>query len=177
MKSIKSGVRLRLLALALCALAAIGASACFWGDGDAEGSALTTEERLLALEAQVESFMQYIAAQAELQAANEARQVTVEVGEDGEEVVKTTAYISPPLYSLKRADASDNEREIVRWMADCASRTYLNPDLPKEVLDREISQTEDEMWDALESGQYSSFENYVGMAFSFCRAEVVEDSR
>ena len=177
MKSVNSAIRLRLLALALCALAALGASACFWGGGDAGEGAMSTEERLLALETQMESFVQYIAAQAELQAAGEARQVVVEVGEDGEEVVKTTAYIGPPLYSLKRADASENEREIVRWMADCASRTYLNPDLPKEVLDREIAQTEDEMWGALESGQYSSFENYIGMAFSFCRAELAEDSR
>ena len=177
MKSVKSEIRLRLLTLALCALAALGGSACFWGGDEAGEDALTIDERLLALEAQMESFQLYIAAQAELQAASESRQVVVEVGEDGEEVVKTTAYIRPPLYSLKRADASENELEIVRWMADCASRTYLNPELPEEVLDREITQTESEMWDALASGQYSSFENYIGMAFSFCRAEVVEESR
>ena len=175
MKSVNTVVRLRPLALAICALAALGTSACFFGGDDAGEGALSTAERVQILEAQMDSFQQYIAVQAELQATNEARQVVVEVGEDGEEVLRTTAYIGPPLYSLNRADASENEQEIVLWMADCAARTYLNPELPEEVVDYEISKTQDRMWAALKGGQYSSFEDYIGQSFKFCRAEIVDE--
>lgn len=175
--SVKSEINARFMRLplltALCALFLLGATAC-GGDDEAAGE-LSTDDRLLALEAQMAGFTEYIVAQTQKEQELQSRQVIVEVGEDGEETVSTTAYIAPPLYSLRRADASENEQEIVLWMADCAARSYLNPDLPKEVIDREITETESRMWAALESGQYSSFENYIGMAFRFCQARIVED--
>ena len=129
----------------------------------------------MILEAQISSFQDYIVMQTQKEAERQSRQVIVEVGGDGQETISTTAFLSAPLYSLRREKASENETEIVMWMADCAARTYLNPDLPTEVIDREIAESVDRMWNALETGQYSSFENYIGMAFRFCQAKLVKE--
>ena len=148
------------------------------GDDGADGSGATgsPEDRIAELEARMTGFEQYIAAQVQLQQQQgQGQQVVVEIGEEGEEIVSTTAYIAPPLYSLRRQDSTENEQEIVLWMADCAARTYLNPELPEEVVNYEIEKTQERMWDALEGGQYSSFEDYIGQSFKFCRAEIVDE--
>ena len=173
---VKSGIKRVSYCLALLlTLALLAMTGCGGDDeGDAAGE-LSTDDRLAIMEAQMSAFQEYIVAQAQKETQQQSRQVVVEVGEDGEEVVSTTAFISAPLYSLRRQDASENEEEIVLWMADCAARTYLNPDLPTEVVDHEIARSADQMWNALETGQYSSFENYIGMAFRFCQARIVEE--
>ncbi len=171
----ESGVTRGFCLVVLLTLTMVLAAAC-GGDGEGEGGAeeLSTEDRFASIEARLTSFEQYIALQAQNQAA-QGQQVVVEIGEEGQEIVSTTAYIAPPLYSLRRADASENELEIVLWMADCGARTYLNPELPEEVIDWEIAKTESQMWEALENGQYSSFEEYIGQSFRFCRVEIVDE--
>ena len=146
---------------------------CFWGDD--EEDEVTVDDRIGNIEAQLTGFGAYLAAQQALLDEQQQRSVVVEVSDDEGEIVSTTAYIAPPLYSLKKGEASENEIEIVQWMADCAARTYLNPDLPEEVVEREVAVSEERMWTALESGQYSSFENYIGMAFNFCHARIVQE--
>ena len=93
------------------------------------------------------------------------------------EVPQSTLRVQGLIYTLAKKDASENELEIVRWMADCTARTYLNPNLPKEVIEREVTESERRMWEALEAGQYGSFEAYIGMAFSFCQARIVEENQ
>ena len=161
----KWGASVALLLVLLCGLL-IGCG------GDDEEGQLSPEQRMENMEAQLTGLQQFIAQEF---AKDEGQQsVVVEVSEENGEVVSTTAYIASPLYSLERSEASDNEIEIVEWMADCAAKTYLNPELPREVVQREVKETEERMWEALESGQYSSFEAYIGMAFSFCHARLVE---
>ena len=122
-----------------------------------------TAERIAALEEQMNTFQEYIIAQARKDR------------EGGGSSIDDQG--SGPPYTLAKKDASENELEIVRWMADCTARTYLNPNLPKEVIEREITESERRMWQALEAGQYGSFEAYIGMAFSFCQARIVEENQ
>ena len=136
-------------------------AACGGDDESATGDGGSGSKRLAALEEQRKTFQEYIVAQAK---------------KDRERGGSLTSEVSGPQYTLAKSNASENELEIVRWMADCTARTYLNPNLPKEVVDREIAESERRMWEALEAGQYSSFEAYIGMAFSFCQARIVEEN-
>ena len=162
--------------VALCFTAAV---ACGGGDEGAEGAPQgTVEERLIAVEGQMHSLQEYVVAQAQKAAGQkETPGQVVVLDEGGGDSDSPPSYRIVPQYSLSKDDASENEKEIVVWMADCAARTYLNPNLPAEVIDREIVESERRMWDALESGQYSSFENYIGMAFSFCQARIVQENQ
>ncbi len=173
---LKVGVTRSLCLTAVLVLTMLLAVACGGDDGaDGSGTTGSPEDRLAEIEARMAGFEQYIAAQVQLQQQGQGQQVVVEIGEEGEEIVSTTAFIAPPLYSLRRQDSTENEQEIVLWMADCAARTYLNPELPEEVVNYEIEKTQERMWAAIEGGQYSSFEDYIGQSFKFCRAEIVEE--
>ena len=154
------GTRLHLGAALLVALLVLAACG---GDERSSSDGRSDSERIAALEEQMKAFQEYIVAQAKKDRASGGSSV------DGQG--------SEPLYTLARNDASENELEIVRWMADCTARTYLNPNLPKEVIEREITESERRMWQALEAGQYGSFEAYIGMAFSFCQARIVEENQ
>ena len=138
-------------------------AACGGDDESASENGRSDSERLVALEEQMKTFQEYIVAQAKKDRASGGSSANVQG--------------SGPLYKLAKTDASENELEIVRWMADCTARTYLNPNLPKEVIDREVTESERRMWEALEAGQYNSFEAYIGMAFSFCQARIVEENQ
>ena len=151
----------RCLGVALL-LALLVLAACGGDDESASGDGGSDSERLTALEEQMKTFQEYIVAQAK---KDRERGGSLTSGEGSE-----------PQYTLAKSNASENELEIVRWMADCTARTYLNPNLPREVVDREIAESERRMWEALEAGQYSSFEAYIGMAFSFCQARIVEEN-
>ncbi len=155
------GTKLRLGAAILVALLVL--AACGGDDETFSGNGRSDSERIAALEEQMKAFQEYIVAQAK---------------KDRERGGSSThGHGAEPLYTLAKKDASENELEIVRWMADCTARTYLNPDLPKEVIEREITESERRMWQALEAGQYGSFEAYIGMAFSFCQARIVEENQ
>ncbi len=155
------GIKLHLGTALIAALLVL--AAC--GDDDESSSAngRSDSERIAALEEQMKSFQDYIVAQAKKDRASGGS--------------STNSQGSVAQYTLARKDASENELEIVRWMADCTARTYLNPNLPKEVIEREITESERRMWEALEAGQYGSFEAYIGMAFSFCQARIVEENQ
>ena len=155
------GTRLRLGAAFLAALLLL--AACGGDDESSSASGRSDSERIAALEEQMRAFQEYIVAQAK---KDRERGGSSANGQSAE-----------PLYTLAKKDASENELEIVRWMADCTARTYLNPNLPREVIEREITESERRMWEALEAGQYGSFEAYIGMAFSFCQARIVEDNQ
>ena len=155
------GTRLRLSAAILAALLFL--TACGGDDESSSANGRSDSERIAALEEQMKSFQEYIVAQAKKDRASGGSSI------DDQD--------SGPLYTLAKKDASENELEIVRWMADCTARTYLNPNLPKEVIEREITESERRMWQALEAGQYGSFEAYIGMAFSFCQARIVEENQ
>ena len=134
--------------------------------GDDEGGsadASSNSARIAALEAQVKTFQDYIVAQAQKEGAGGG--------------AVTNGKSTAPLYTLAKENASENELEIVLWMADCTARTYLNPSLPEDVFNREIEESERKMWEALEAGQYNSFEAFIGMAFSFCQARIVEENQ
>lgn len=128
------------------------------GEGDEVASATDTA-RLDALEERVSGIEGYIAGQVAAQQND---------GADEDSMVK-------PVYALKRENASENEASIVRWIAECTADSYLNPDLPPEVRDREISKNEEQMWNALAIGQYVSFEQFIGQAYSFCQAVILQE--
>ena len=155
------GTRLHLGAALIAALLVL--AACGGDDESSSANGRSDSERIAALEEQMKNFQEYIVAQ-----AKKGR-------EGGGSSIDD--HGSEPLYTLAKKDASENELEIVRWMADCTARTYLNPNLPKEVIEREIAESERRMWEALEAGQYGSFEAYIGMAFSFCQARIVEENQ
>ena len=155
------GIRLHLGAVLLVALLVL--AACGSDDESSSANGRSDSERIVALEEQMKNFQEYIVAQAKKER---------EVGDSS-----IVAQGFEPLYTLAKKDASENEREIVRWMADCTARTYLNPNLRKEVIEREATESERRMWEALEAGQYGSFEAYIGMAFNFCQARIVEENR
>ena len=153
--------RLRLGAALVAALLVL--AACGGDDESSSANGRSDSERISALEEQMKAFQEYIVAQAKKDREGGGSSID----DQGTE----------PLYTLSKKDASENEQEIVRWMADCTARTYLNPNLPKEVIEREITESERRMWEALEAGQYGSFEAYIGMAFSFCQARIVEENQ
>ena len=155
------GTRLRLGAALLVALLVL--VACGGDDGSSSADGRSDSERIAALEEQMKSFQEYVVAQAK----KDRERGDSSIDDQG----------SGPPYMLAKRDASENELEIVRWMANCTARTYLNPNLPKEVIEREVTESERRMWEALEAGQYGSFEAYIGMAFSFCQARIVEDNQ
>ena len=88
----------------------------------------------------------------------------------------TTQGENGSIYTLGRERASENEQEIVRWIAECSANSYLNLDLPEQVIEREVDEVEAEMWDALEIGQHSSFEQFIGLSFRLCHATLVDDN-
>ena len=155
------GTRLRLGITLLAALLVL--AACGGDEESSSANGRSDSERIAALEEQMKTFQEYIVAQAKKDR------------ERGGSAIDNQG--SEPLYTLAKKDASENELEIVLWMADCTARTYLNPNLPKEVIEREITESERRMWEALEAGQYGSFEAYIGMAFSFCQARIVEENQ
>lgn len=152
----------RFLAVLLLTVAIATAMGCGGDDESASTDGNSDSERIAALEAQMKSFQDYIVAQAQRERAGGG---SLASGEG-----------AGPQYALAKKDASENELEIVRWMADCTARTYLNPNLPEEVFNWEIEESERRMWESLEAGQYSSFEAFIGMAFSFCQARIVEEN-
>ena len=148
----------RYVLLALLALLAVIPAAC-GGDDEEAATGITVEsldQRLAGIEG-------YIAAQ--VRKENERPGLA---GVDG--------YVAEPVYALKRRQSSENEQAIVLFLAECSVESYLNPGLPDQIRDREIQETEDKMWEALEAGQYVSFETYIGQAFTFCEATLVEDN-
>ena len=153
----------RTLAFMLLTVAIAMAVGCGGDDESASTDGKSDSERIAALEAQMKSFQDYIVAQAQRERTG-----------DGS---LANGAAAGPQYTLAKKDASENELEIVRWMGDCTARAYLNPNLPEEVFNREIEESERRMWEALEVGQYSSFEAFIGMAFSFCQARTVEENR
>lgn len=155
------GIRLHLTGALLAVLLVL--TACGGDDESSSANGRSDSERIAALEEQMKTFQEYIVAQARKDREGGGSSID--------------DHGSEPLYTLAEKDASENELEIVRWMADCTARTYLNPNLPKEVIEREITESERRMWEALEAGQYSSFEAYIGMAFSFCQARIVEENQ
>ena len=155
------GTRMRLGAALLVALLVL--SACGGDDESASADGRSTARGSRRWKRQMNAFQEYIVAQAKKDRERGGSSID--------------AQSSMPPYTLARKDASENELEIVRWMADCTARTYLNPNLPKEVIEREVTESERRMWEALEAGQYGSFEAYIGMAFSFCQARIVEENR
>ena len=155
------GIKLHLGAALIAALLVL--AACGGDDESSSANGRSDSERIAALEEQMKNFQEYIVAQAK----KGRERGGSSIDDQGSE----------PLYTLAKKDASENELEIVRSMADCTARTYLNPNLPKEVIEREIKESEHRMWEALEAGQYGSFEAYIGMAFSFCQARIVEENQ
>ena len=147
----------------LLVAAMVAITGCGGEDEGASADGRSDGERIAALEAQMKSFQDYIVAQAQKERA-------------GGGSITNGASVEPQ-YTLAKGNASENELEIVRWMADCTARTYLNPNLPEEVFNREIEESERRMWEALEAGQHSSFEAFIGMAFSFCQARIVEENQ
>lgn len=144
--------------LVLAALMALAPVAC-GGDGEAVDEAA----RLAAFEERLKGVEGHI-----------ARQVVAE-NEAGARNLGVDGYVAPPVYALKRSKAMENEQAIVLWMAECAVNSYINPELPDQVRERDVIKTENEMWEALEAGQYVSFEQFIGQAFAFCQATLVED--
>ncbi len=152
----------RYAAVVLLAVTIATAAGCGGDDESSSGDGKSDSERITALEAQMKTFQDYIVAQAQKERAGGG--------------TPANGAAPGPHYRLAKEDASENELEIVRWMADCTARTYLNPNLPEEVFNRETEESERRMWDALEAGQYNSFEAFIGMAFSFCQARIVEEN-
>ena len=148
------------LLLVVVTVALVG---CGGDDESASADGRSDGERIAALETQMKTFQDYIVAQAQKERAGGG--------------AVTNGAAAEPQYKLTKENASENEVEIVSWMADCTARTYLNPNLPEEVFNREIEESERRMWDALEAGQYNSFEAFIGMAFSFCQARIVEENQ
>ncbi len=148
------------LMLVVVTVALVG---CGGDDESASAGGEPDSERIAALETQMKSFQDYIVAQAQ--------------NERGSGGTVTNGAAAERQYTLAKENASENELEIVSWMADCTARTYLNPNLPEEVFNREIEESERRMWESLEAGQYTSFEAFIGMAFSFCQARIVEENR
>ena len=155
------GTSRRAMALLLVVLV-VATGGCGGDDESASAGGKLDSERVAALEAQMKSFQDYIVAQAQKERAGGS---------------PTNGSAVEHQYALAKENASENELEIVRWMADCTARTYLNPNLPEEVFNREIEESERRMWEALEAGQHNSFEAFIGMAFSFCQARIVEENK
>lgn len=157
-------IKFGLIALMLTTLLLMGC-----GGGDEEDAASdagddSLAQRVAQIEAEQQGFRDFIRAHMENDHAP---------GQTGSAQPSANGVVQPT-YTLSRDAASENEHAIVRWIADCSVRNYLNPDLPPEIIDREIEKTESEMWDSLESGQYVSFEAFIGTSFNFCRPRVVE---
>ena len=143
--------------LALAAVVALVGVACGGDDEEAQAAAnAALEKRVRDIEGHI---ARQVVAESEASGRNE--------GVDG--------YVAPPVYALERTKATENEQAIVLWMAECAVNSYINPDLPDQVRERDVIKTENEMWEALEAGQYISFEQFIGQAFAFCQATLVED--
>lgn len=147
------------LPLAIFAAVALG---CGGGDdvdaalGDVAGAVdteLTADERIEALEAEVTELTDLLFALYETGGA---------VDGDGAPVVPVA------FYTLEREAAQENEREIVRQMAECFARGFLNPDLPQQAKEYYTREKENELWEGLGAGQYSSFEFFVGIAQNVC---------
>lgn len=96
------GIRLHLGAVLLVALLVL--AACGSDDESSSANGRSDSERIVALEEQMKNFQEYIVAQAKKER---------EVGDSS-----IVAQGFEPLYTLAKKDASENEREIVRWMAD-----------------------------------------------------------
>ena len=156
------GTSRRALALLLVVLV-VATAGCGGEDEGASAGGKSDSERITALESQMKSFQDYIVAQAQKERAGGGS--------------STNGSAVEHQYALAKENASENELEIVRWMAHCTARTYLNPNLPEEVFNREIEESERRMWAALEAGQHNSFEAFIGMAFSFCQARIVEENQ
>lgn len=130
------------------------------GNDEQAGQSAVLEQRVVTLENKMRNLEEYIAAQAVLQQQGGG----------------TGASDSESSYNLEKEKASENEIGIVRFMAECSANSYLNPALPDQVKQREIEKVEQELWDALSSGQYTSFEQFVGPSFKFCSATILEES-
>ena len=150
--------------LALMTCMTFAGAAC---GGEDEAEVAAEASRMDALEQRLSGIEGYIAGQVQAQ-QNGAAKTNGRVGDD---------LVAQPLYALDRENASDNEVSIVRWMAECTSDSYLNPELPPEVREREVGKVEAEMWNALAAGQYVSFEQFIGQAFSFCQAVILREGR
>lgn len=123
------------------------------GDAGAVVSDLSDSERIVALEGEVAELTDLLFALYETGGA---------VDEEGAPVVPTA------FYTLEREAAQENEREIVRQMAECFARGFLNPDLPQQAKEYYTRVKEEELWAGLAAGQYSSFEFFVGIAQNVC---------
>ncbi len=155
--------RARALLIIVMLLSIMVVAGCGGGD---EESAANEVDALAVLGERVAGIERYIAGQVALE--EERKSGGGGRGMNGE------GPVAEPVYSLARENASENELAIVLWMAECTTDSYLNPELPDQVRGREIENVEASMWEALETGQYVSFEQFIGQAFSFCRAIVVE---
>lgn len=156
--------RMRIRAIALVgALALVALGVACGGEEPAAPGAVgsgSPEERIAALEARAKGFEEFMVAQS----ANAA--AAAEAAED------ESGFLD---YKLEREAATENERNIVRWMAECSARGYLHPGLPEQVLEREITEREELIWTGLAEGQYSSFNFLIGIVFTFCEADLVEE--
>lgn len=144
------------------------AAACGGDEGAAEGApgALgsgSPEERIAALEARAQDFQDFMVAQARAAAASG--------DEEGVDGALNGSGFEP--YLLTYETATENERNIVTWMAECSAKGYLHPGLPEQVFSREAKEREAALWEGLANGQYSSFSFLIGLAFSFCEADLV----
>ena len=157
----RRGVRAGALLAALAVV--ILAAACGGDEGAADGApgSGSPEERIAALEARAQDFQDFMVAQARAAAAS---------GDEGENDANGSGF-EP--YLLTRETATENERNIVRWMSECSAQGYLHPGLPEQVFKREADEREAALWEGLANGQYSSFSFLIGLAFSFCEADLV----
>ena len=162
--------------------------ACGGDDTEAAAGAPSVEERIAILEARIDAFQEYIVTQT--QKEQEEKETEAElagqtvVGAPGPVVPATPAqaqpnsspstpqqpqfYVTEPVYTLTKENASENEQRIVAQMADCSKRKYLNENLSEDIIKWEVEKEEEMMWEALASGQFVSFDQFVGMAFQFC---------
>lgn len=153
-----------LLAVFVLAAAVLGcggddnADAALGGDGS--GEPLSADARIEALEAEVSELTDLLFA-------------LYETG--GGEVDEGGAPVLVAFYTLEREAAQENEREIVRQMAECFARGFLNPDLPQQAKEYYTRGKEDELWAGLAAGQYSSFEFFVGIAQNVCFTPLVDE--
>lgn len=158
---------MRRIYLLLAVFAAVAAVlGCGGGDdanaalGDGSGETLSADARIEALEAEVSELTDLLFA-------------LYETG--GGEVDEEGAPVLVAFYTLEREAAQENEREIVRQMAECFARGFLNPDLPQQAKEYYTRGKEDELWAGLAAGQYASFEFFVGIAQNVCFTPLVDE--
>ena len=100
--------------LALLAGRSDGRDSGVWREDEgASADGRSDSERIAALEAQMKSFQDYIVAQAQKERAA------------GGSLANGAAV--EPQYTLAKENASENELEIVRWMADCTVSDVPEP--------------------------------------------------